>query len=68
VYLVECRCTTNGGATLVRRMNLSSSNRSHAMTLAALSPVYTDRAQIQGRVSTIGTASASTTTRAPSPR
>jgi hypothetical protein len=23
VYLVECRCTTNGGATLVRRMNLS---------------------------------------------
>jgi phage gp36-like protein len=26
------------------------------MTLAALSPVYTDRAQIQGRVSTVGTA------------
>jgi hypothetical protein len=23
VYLVECRCTTSGGATLVRRMNLS---------------------------------------------
>jgi hypothetical protein len=55
VYLVECRCTTVGGATLVRRMNLSWRG-ADAMTLAALSPVYTDRAQIQGRVSTVGTA------------